>query len=260
MASTSGLAPGVPPDYYERLRETEDRHWWYTGMREIEAALLGERLRRPGQRLLDAGCGTGGFLRWALDAGAADCVAGVDVSSVAIELARSRVPEAELHVAPLHELPLADASFDLAVTHDVLQHVPEDELAAGLRELRRVLAPDGTLLVRTNGSRRLRRERHDWRAYDRESLIRDLEGAGLVCERATFANVLLSALAAARGRVPHAPTTERHGIPRADASPWRRSVGLALLRAEARYLARPGRRLPYGHTLVAVARRPGTQV
>ena len=62
MASALELAPGIPKDYYRRIFEDEERHWWYRGMLSITAALLGERLTRPGQRLLDAGCGTGGFL------------------------------------------------------------------------------------------------------------------------------------------------------------------------------------------------------
>ena len=48
--------------------------------------------------------------------------------------------EADLRTAPLCALPFADGSFDLVVTNDVLQHVPEDEVDESLRELRRVLA------------------------------------------------------------------------------------------------------------------------
>ena len=45
--------------------------------------------------MLDAGCGTGGFLRWLLDRGSFAAAAGVDIGSAAIELARRRVPEAD---------------------------------------------------------------------------------------------------------------------------------------------------------------------
>ena len=55
----------VPRDYYQQLRATEQSHWWYEGMHEIAAALLADRLERPRLSLLDAGCGTGGFLAWA---------------------------------------------------------------------------------------------------------------------------------------------------------------------------------------------------
>jgi ubiquinone/menaquinone biosynthesis C-methylase UbiE len=253
MTSSPLLAPGIPPDYYERIFEVEESHWWYRGMRSISAALLGERLTRPGQRLLDAGCGTGGFLDWALGCAAFASVAGVDIGSAPIELARVRLPAADLRAAPLRALPFADGAFDLVVSNDVLQHVNETEVGESLSELRRVLAADGTLLLRTNGARRLRRERHDWRAYDRATLATQLEAAGFVCERVTYANTLLSFYGASRGRTPHAPSEDSDGIPRSRPSRLVNLVGARVLAAEGRWLSRPGHTLPYGHTLFAVA-------
>jgi SAM-dependent methyltransferase len=247
------LAPGIPPDYYRRIFEVEEHHWWYRGMRSVTAALLGDRLTRPGQRLFDAGCGTGGFLEWALGRGAFRLVAGVDIGSAAIDLARDRLPEADLRTAPLRKLPFEDGAFDLVVSNDVLQHVHEDDVAESMSELHRVTTGGGTLLLRTNGARRLRRERDDWRAYDRSTLRAQLEGAGFACERLTYANTLLSLYGIARRRVPHAPSPERDGLPRAVPSRLVSNLGTALLAAEARWLARPGASLPYGHTLFAVA-------
>ncbi|MCP9485242.1 MAG: class I SAM-dependent methyltransferase [Gaiellaceae bacterium MAG52_C11] len=253
MTTAPATAPGIPADYYRQIFEVEERHWWYRGMRTISAALLGERLTRPGQRLFDAGCGTGGFLRWALDRGSFAASAGVDIGSAAIELARTRLPDADLRTAPLHALPFGDAAFELVVSNDVLQHVPEDEVDESLAELRRVLAPGGTLLLRTNGARRLRRERADWRAYDRATLVGALERAGFAVERATYVNALLSLYGAARGHSPRAPSESQDGIPRREPSRLVGAVGGGVLAAEARWLARPGRALPYGHTLFAVA-------
>lgn len=250
---TPTLAPGVPTDYYARIAEIDTRHWWYRGMLEIECALLGERLHRPGQRLLDAGCGTGGMLRWAFDSGYFASITGVDLASDAIELARQRAPEADLQIAPLHELPFADESFDMIVSNDVLQHIHERQVDASLRELRRALAASGTLLVRTNGSRHLRRERDDWRVYDRRGLEEVLRRAGFVCESITYANMVLSLAAAARGRSPHAPTEKRDGVPPADGGRLKPAVGARILSWEAWWLSHPGRSLPYGHNLLAVA-------
>ena len=253
MTRALELAPGIPKDYYQRIFENEEKHWWYRGMLSITAALLGERLTRPGQRLLDAGCGTGGFLRWALDRGAFASAAGVDIGSAAIGLARERLPDVDLHTAPLRSLPFDDHSFELVVSNDVLQHVHEQELGESLGEVRRVLAPGGTLLLRTNGARRQHRERDDWRVYDRRALAAQLERAGFVCERVTYANTLLSLYGALRGRSPHAPSESHDGIPRAEFSRLAGTVGSRLLAAESRWLARTGSRLPYGHTLFAVA-------
>lgn len=253
MTTAPASAPGIPADYYRRIFEVEEGHWWYRGMRTITAAILGDRLHRPGVRLLDAGCGTGGFLSWAAARAELGRAAGVDIGSDAIELARTRFPAAELRTAPLRSLPFDAASFDLVVSNDVLQHVPEDEVEESLLELRRVLAPGGTLLLRTSGARRFRRERDDWRAYDRRTLTELLCHTQLAVERVTYVNMLLSLYGAARGRSPRAPSESRDGLPRREAPAVVGAVGGRILAAEARWLARPGRTLPFGHTLVAVA-------
>jgi len=242
----------VPSDYYRRLHETEQRHWWYRGMLAIEAALLGPRLRRSGQSLLDAGCGAGGFLAWARGLGVFDRLCGIDVSAEAIAIARDVLPEADFRVGSLRELPYESGSFDLVVLNDVLQHLHEDELEADLRELRRVLCADGALLVRTNGGLRAFRARDDWRRYDRSTLARELHRAGFRTERLTAANMALSLFGLARGRTPRAPTAERHGIP-AGSGAMRERLGERLLGLEAAWLRRPGRSIPYGHTLLALA-------
>ncbi len=210
----------VPRDYYERIHAVEEQHWWHRGMREIELAFLRRRLS-PGGRLLDAGCGTGAFLRFLFDRRAVASAAGIDLSPEAVELARKRVPEAELAVASLTHLPFADESFDAATLNDVLQHVPEDEVERSLVELRRVLRPGAPLVVRTGSARRARQERPDWRLYDRASLRAELERGGFDVERVTYANL----------------------------------VGSVLLGTEARLLSWFHVTLPYGHTLVALARR-----
>jgi ubiquinone/menaquinone biosynthesis C-methylase UbiE len=251
MSNAEPSLAALPRDYHARIRAVEERHWWHVGMRKIAAALLGGR-PRPGARILDAGCGSGGFLRWALAQWPISQASGVDISEAAIALATDQVPAAELSVAPLHALPFDAASFDLVVANDVLQHVDESQVQASVAELRRVLAPAGTLLLRTNGARRALADRPDWRVYDAETLTRTLEHGGLRCERVTHANMLPSIWAAARGRSPVAPTSASHGIPDVSPPPMQLIAG-RLLAAEARYLRKPGRTLPYGHTLLALA-------
>jgi SAM-dependent methyltransferase len=243
---------GVPPDYYRRLGEAERSHWFHRGMEGITAALLRDRLSRGGLDLLDAGCGAGGFLAFALGLGAFERLCGVDVSAEAIELARRNVPRVELHVAPLTAVPFEDVSFDVVTLNDVLQHVDEAEVEPSLRELRRVLRPGGTLLVRTNGGLRPSRPRSDWRLYNRAALAAELARGGFRVERTTYANVAVSLLRAARGLTPKAPTETTAGIPPPSGA-LARAVGSRLLALEASYLSRDGRTLPYGHTLLAVS-------
>jgi SAM-dependent methyltransferase len=243
---------GVPADYYERLAEIDSRHWWPRGMIEIEAALLAPFLSAGGARLLDAGCGTGAFLAWAAASGRFAELSGVDLSPEALDVCRTRTPGAELAVAPLSSLPFDDGVFDVVVSNDVLQHVEEAEVVASLAELGRVLREGGVLVVRTNGGRRGRRERSDWRLYDERGLRGELERAGFRVLRSTFVNLLFSAAAALRGREPRPPTARTCGIPSVPGT-VASALGRAALGIEARYIGRGGR-VPWGHTLMAVAR------
>lgn len=243
----------LPPDYYRRIHEVELRHWWHRGMLGIEATLLRDRLR-GGQSLLDAGCGTGGFLAWAMETGSFDRLVGFDPSAEAVALAQERVPTASLAVGDASSIAQPDASIDVLTCNDVLQHIHDDELAQSLGEFARVVRPGGTVLVRTNGTRRFEQPLPDWRLYDASRLRADLEAAGLRVDRLTHVNLVLSAWAGLRGRGPKPPGAGVHGIPRLPGT-VASTVGSALMRAERRYLGSSGRALPYGHTLVALATR-----
>ena len=101
-----------------------------------EAARVGQ-----GTRVLDVGCGSGLGLKHFAARGAA--TVGVDAAAGLLEIARTRVPGAELHHASLTAMPLEDASFD--VVSGVNSFVYADD--GGLREARRVLRPGGLLAL-----------------------------------------------------------------------------------------------------------------
>ncbi len=248
---TERLTP-LPPDYYRSISSVERRHWWHRGMRDIGAALLGERLTPGEQSLLDVGCGTGGYLEWAKTTGRFARLAGIDVSAEALELAHERVPEAELALSGAGRISFDDCSFDLVSLNDVLQHIHQNEIAASLAELHRVLRPGGALLLRTNGARHARQDAADWRVYDVETLRAELEQGGFTVERITYANTVLSLWGELRGRAPRLPDAESHGIP-GQAGSVATAVGTRLLGAETRLLRGVKHRLPFGHTLFALA-------
>jgi ubiquinone/menaquinone biosynthesis C-methylase UbiE len=92
---------------------------------------------------LDAACGTGRHAAHLASLG--HRVIGVDATPEMLEVARQRVPDAELHEADLRDLPLPDDSVDLIVCGIALSHFPE--LAPVFAELVRVLRPDGHLVL-----------------------------------------------------------------------------------------------------------------
>ncbi len=101
---------------------------------------------RPGERVLDLGCGEGHCAAAAAEAGAE--VVGIDVAQAALERAHAAYPALELRLAPEDgPLPLEDSSVDLVWASEVLEHVADT--ARLLSEARRVLRSGGALLVTT---------------------------------------------------------------------------------------------------------------
>ena len=98
-----------------------------------------------GLRVLDAACGEG--YGSALLAGAAAAVAGVDISEDAIAHANGRYGGGNLEflTADCLALPFADHAFDCVVSFETLEHLEDQDRL--LREIRRVLKPEGFLVI-----------------------------------------------------------------------------------------------------------------
>ena len=106
------------------------------------ALLLNET--RPGDKVLDLGCGAGRFVAALRDAGAEPV--GVEIAEAALVRAQRNAPGADLRLLePDGSLPLEHASVDLVWCSEVLEHVADT--AHLLLEARRVLRPGGRLLV-----------------------------------------------------------------------------------------------------------------
>jgi ubiquinone/menaquinone biosynthesis C-methylase UbiE len=102
------------------------------------------RLARPGQSVLEIGCGTG-LMALALARGGRR-VTGIDVSRVALERARSRAPgmrELEFTLVSGVNLPYTDALFDCAYSIEVVEHLHEHDAQTHFTEVRRILRPGG---------------------------------------------------------------------------------------------------------------------
>jgi demethylmenaquinone methyltransferase/2-methoxy-6-polyprenyl-1,4-benzoquinol methylase len=101
-----------------------------------------EQVVRPGDRVLDACCGTGD-LAIAAQHGGAGVVVGLDFAERMLEVARRKEPAIEWVRGDMLALPFDDGSFDAATVGFGVRNV--DDLEAGLLELRRVLRPGGRL-------------------------------------------------------------------------------------------------------------------
>jgi SAM-dependent methyltransferase len=180
-------------DYELQTHRAEDRHWWYRGRRNVIERVIAD-LRLPARaRILDAGCGSG---RNMIELARHGTVSGIELSDTSVDVARAR-GAGEVIAGSVLEMPFDGDSFDLSVCLDVIEHL-EDDLGA-LRELRRVLAPGGSLLVTVPAYQWLwsghDEVNHHHRRYTRRSLQRVAEQAGWEQVRTTYFNSLLLPLA-----------------------------------------------------------------
>jgi SAM-dependent methyltransferase len=176
-------------DYELQTHRAEDRHWWYRGRRTVLArALAGLQLPNPA-RILDAGCGSG---RNMVELARMGTVTGVELSETSVCLARAR-GVGEVIEGSVLEMPFAPDSFDLAVSLDVIEHL-DDHLDA-MRELRRVVAPGGALLITVPAYQWLwsghDEINHHYRRYTRRTLQTVAQQAGWEQVRTTYFNSLL---------------------------------------------------------------------
>jgi demethylmenaquinone methyltransferase/2-methoxy-6-polyprenyl-1,4-benzoquinol methylase len=140
------LAPDSVRTMFDRIAPV------YDVMNRVMTAGLDGRWRRltaravvqPGDRVLDAACGTGDLAIADGKAGATH-VTGLDFSERMLERARRKAPELEWVQGDMLELPFEDGAFDAATVGFGVRNVADLELA--LRELRRVLRPGGRLAI-----------------------------------------------------------------------------------------------------------------
>jgi SAM-dependent methyltransferase len=176
---------------YRQFLELERTHWWFRGRRTVYFGLLRHWLgdARP-RRVLDLGCGMGGFLEGLSELGEHVLPCDVDLESLS-HCAERGFPSGA--VGSGYRLPFRDASFDLVCLFDAIEHAPDD--LAVMREVQRVLRPGGHVFVSVpaypflyaNNDRVVQH----YRRYTRRMLRAVFEGAELSVERVTHSNVFL---------------------------------------------------------------------
>lgn len=187
-------------DEYRVMYQVEDQHWWYRGMRRNLYALLSRHWdwqKQPQPAILDAGCGTGANLQLMLN-GMGNRLNtrqafGFDLSGDALKYCQQRGLAGRLAQGSITEIPFASGSFDIAISFDVINNLPDDRLGFG--EIGRVLRPGGLFIVNLPAYQFLYSE-HDLairgqRRYNAQLVAERLSEAGLRLERQTYLNTLL---------------------------------------------------------------------
>jgi SAM-dependent methyltransferase len=241
----------VDASEHERLAEHEEWYWWHRGRQRIVHSAI-EQWAPPRPRILDVGCGTGHTTASLQRFGP---VLGVDSGSTALLHAQAR--NVDVARSSASHLPVARESVDLVVALDVLEHLDDD--AAAAREMLASLAPGG-LLVATVPAYSSLWSSHDVRLghrrrYRRRQLRDLLESAGFRIERCSYVMwAPLPFAAAVRLAERFAPKPAASGyvrVPRPLNELLTRIVGIDARLV--RWVA-----LPFGLSVLAVARRPST--
>ena len=193
------MTAGYDPGLYEAIARAEPESFWFRARNRLIVSTV--RRRFPGARsLLEVGCGTGFVLAGLHDAFPSLRLVGSELFEDGLQLARRRVPDAELVRLDALDMPFAD-EFDVVGAFDVLEHVDDDERA--LAGMRRALRPGGGLLLLVPQHPRLWSDmdtvaRHV-RRYTRRELAAKVGRAGFEVEEvSSFVSALLPAMVLSR--------------------------------------------------------------
>ncbi|WP_424813874.1 class I SAM-dependent methyltransferase [Roseococcus sp. YIM B11640] len=239
---------------YDLMDAVEDRMWWYR-------ALHGHALRAlaplpADARVLDAGCGTGGFLARLRAARPQARLTGLEYAWPAARRAAAKTG-APIACGSVNLLPFAAGSFDAVTSLDVLSHAGV-EPAEALAEFHRVLAPGGLLVLNLPGHEWLKSAHdirvHNTRRFERAGAASMLEGAGFRPARPRHWNSLLLPLMLLQRKVLARGDDAASDV--TDYPAWLDASLFTICRLEAALL-RTGLSFPVGGSLLATAIRPG---
>jgi 2-polyprenyl-3-methyl-5-hydroxy-6-metoxy-1,4-benzoquinol methylase len=144
---------GVNPDLYDTkyyLHECSIGH-----LKKVKSLVS----IKPGDKVLDIGCGRGEFAIWAAGQGCE--VVGIDYSSAAIKIANKALSnqsdaiqkKVKFKKMNLNNLEFKNSSFDLVICTEVLEHIYPEEQERLLKQIKSILNPDGYLFVHTSPSK-----------------------------------------------------------------------------------------------------------
>jgi SAM-dependent methyltransferase len=242
---------------YDKLDLVEERMWWFAAMhRNLDVLAHRLPLEAANLPILDAGCGTGGFLARLAISYPKRVTLGLDLDPQACK--RAAVKSARpVCVGSVNELPFDDGALAAIFSADVLCHKGVNERGA-LRQFHRCLADEGWLILNLPAYRWMS-SRHDAavsnvRRYTARSLRNLLQAVGfhplyLSYWNAILFPVMLFVRKISRGN--HGVVSDVKLYPRAIDVLCRVVTGVetALLRA--------GLRFPFGGSVIAIAAKRG---
>lgn len=181
----------------EATARAERDHFWFRGFRRFVTPLLDQAAGgRSSLRILDCGCGTGNNLRLLRPYGRAF---GIDLTFSGLAYARQNGERLVARASAL-TLPFSADVFDLVTSFDVIYAFDDERAAEALREMHRVLAPGGHLVLNVAALPMLSGDHSvlggEVQRYTKPGLRRHLERAGFEVMRLTYTNFAILPLVA----------------------------------------------------------------
>lgn len=245
---------GFDPALFAELAALESSNFWFRARNRLILWAL-QRYAPAFTDFLEVGCGTGYVLQGVAEAFPGARICGTEAQTEGLQFAANRVPRAAFLQMDARQMPF-DNEFDVIGAFDVIEHIAEDETV--LAQMHRALRPGGSLLLTVPQHPFLWSEydvrAHHVRRYTGGELRQKLARAGFgIVKMTSFVSVLLPLMMLSR-------LTRRTDAADYDPLAELRIGALAnallerALDAE-RLLVRAGLSLPFGGSLLAVARR-----
>lgn len=244
----------MQPSEYERMAAVEDRSWWFWGL-HMNLLAAWRQAAAPGLAapcVLDAGCGTGGFLARMRRAEPQARCFGIDIETHAAAMARAK-SQAATAVGSIAALPVAPGTLDAVFSADVLCHrgvEPEAALAA----IHACLKPGGVVIINLPAYSWLfsghDRAVDNVRRFGRGEVGALLRRCGFTRIRLRHWNSVLFPAMVLKRLVRPSAASDVALLPAPFERRLRAIIGLEL------WLGRHGLRFPFGGSILATAVRP----
>jgi ubiquinone/menaquinone biosynthesis C-methylase UbiE len=239
-------------DEYRKLAEVEDAMWYFKALNQRMLLPLKD-WRGKAAEVLDAGCGTGGLIRFLQHSEPDWSITGLDYSELACSLARERT-DARIQKGSITDLPFPDEHFDIVVCADVISQV--EDASKALSEFARVVKPGGMVVINVAAYMWMWSYHDDTcetkHRFRKSKLLQIIRACGLTPVLATYANMFIFPFVIARRKIfpPVSPTSDVRSY-----SPLVENLFGTFAKLEYQLIS-DGRNLPTGSSVFIAARNP----